>query len=950
MQPRSKRQVNRSTAALIAAVASVGFTTVARATQYTCTAFEGAQIEPVDGAYEDDHGVYWQLRGAANTYPTWGVLDFNAGALGIPQGEQVQSVNSDLTMTLYQDDYEEPATNENLTVYLATDTNPAEVASGATTLLYETSSTYPGGLNAPGQAGSFASGTQLWQIGTGTYITNAADGSSNTFNLTLNSAQESYIQGQINTGNTVRIVVTTAETDSGLSSFYGSQTSSTQYLPQLTVDVNTTTASSNTSKLYVSSNGTKSISVNVGTYLTDHGTPQYCVLQGGSATTQVTLLNGSTTSGDNLTYTMQTNNASASVTSPGPDPIVPGGTAQATVGFGPADSTLEAGNTITGTVTISNSSNYENDTTPVTVNINPALVLQERYVDSAGKSSAAPNVGKVLVNTTGTVSVPISTVNPVNLTDYSNDALTTVTLNANVNSTPYAIYDYFTKATVATISATSPSYSQTFNSNNSGTVTGQVAVAISGQYGNNTPVVEGTLTQTYAPNYTTFGQADITGDGLQGEDDEMDVYLQWQGYQAAAVTGNGTVNSGGTATLTNAASNDNIYTTGGTNYNNGLRATAWVTGVTITPNSAWSETGFTAVTTTGSGSNISVVSGTVVDGTQTSDDFNNYTANATVNFNSSNQITPINGTYSATMTVYLENEQDIQGSAPNDLAPVVFNLQTTITSNPSVESGAYTFTGGTLVAPATDLTGSFTQTGGKATFASISGTGTLNIGNGGTAGLASHAGGPGTPSSVGSLNITGNSTFDISDNKLYIDYGSGSDPMSTIYTYLKNGYNNGNWNGTGGIITSAPLTYGGFKYSLGFADGANDHGVVAGLASGQIELMYTLVGDATLAGQVTGTDLTIVAINFNQPVTGWDQGDFNYGTLVSGADLTLLAENFNQEVSNSASAGDVAALDAFAAANRVSLPTSSSSVPEPASAALLLMAGLGIRRRRRMVK
>ena len=40
------------------------------------------------------------------------------------------------------------------------------------------------------------------------------------------------------------------------------------------------------------------------------------------------------------------------------------------------------------------------------------------------------------------------------------------------------------------------------------------------------------------------------------------------------------------------------------------------------------------------------------------------------------------------------------------------------------------------------------------------------------------------------------------------------------------------------------------------------------------------------------------------------------------------------------SPGDVAALDAFAAANGLPLPTS--SVPEPASAVMMVMAGLGI--------
>ena len=57
----------------------------------------------------------------------------------------------------------------------------------------------------------------------------------------------------------------------------------------------------------------------------------------------------------------------------------------------------------------------------------------------------------------------------------------------------------------------------------------------------------------------------------------------------------------------------------------------------------------------------------------------------------------------------------------------------------------------------------------------------------------------------------------------------------------------------------------------------------------------------------------------------------------------LLANNFNQFASQSAvSAGDLAALDAFAAANGISL----ASVPEPASMGLVLLAGVGALSRR----
>jgi hypothetical protein len=199
--------------------------------------------------------------------------------------------------------------------------------------------------------------------------------------------------------------------------------------------------------------------------------------------------------------------------------------------------------------------------------------------------------------------------------------------------------------------------------------------------------------------------------------------------------------------------------------------------------------------------------------------------------------------------------------------------------------------------------------------------------------------------SVGSLVINAGSTLDITNNHMFIDYGSGSDPIATIAGYIASGYNGGAWNGPGIISSAAQTPTNGLKYGVGFADGVD--GKVAGLSSGQIEVAYTLLGDANLDGTVNGEDFTILASNFNQSVTGWDQGDFNYDGTVNGEDFTLLAANFNQGVSGAASAGDIAALDAFAAANGLFLPTS--SVPEPASMGLVMLGAMGAcwRRQRR---
>ncbi len=153
---------------------------------------------------------------------------------------------------------------------------------------------------------------------------------------------------------------------------------------------------------------------------------------------------------------------------------------------------------------------------------------------------------------------------------------------------------------------------------------------------------------------------------------------------------------------------------------------------------------------------------------------------------------------------------------------------------------------------------------------------------GGTLQLALNGG----PSTQSVLYIQSGATLDITNNHLYIDYGSGPDPMPTIYGYLQTGFNNGSWNGTGIISSSAQTLTHGLKYGIGWADGGDGTGQVAGLSNGQIELRYTLLGDANLDGTVNGSDFSILAANFGLGVTNWDQGNFLYGSSVNGSDFS----------------------------------------------------------------
>ena len=185
---------------------------------------------------------------------------------------------------------------------------------------------------------------------------------------------------------------------------------------------------------------------------------------------------------------------------------------------------------------------------------------------------------------------------------------------------------------------------------------------------------------------------------------------------------------------------------------------------------------------------------------------------------------------------------------------------------------------------------------------------------------------------LSSLSIDSTSVLDIGNNRLIIDYGSGADPIASIAQWIRNGF----YNLPGPAITSSDIaaddTASGFSYGIGYADGA-DH-LVAGLPSGEIEIMFTLLGDANLDGTVNTEDFTPFSTNLNQN-GGWDKGDFNYDGTVNAEDFTSFSSNLNRSASLAAAAGALESADGLLA-----------NVPEPASMGLVLMAGVGALSRR----
>jgi sugar lactone lactonase YvrE len=203
-----------------------------------------------------------------------------------------------------------------------------------------------------------------------------------------------------------------------------------------------------------------------------------------------------------------------------------------------------------------------------------------------------------------------------------------------------------------------------------------------------------------------------------------------------------------------------------------------------------------------------------------------------------------------------------------------------------------------------------------------------------------------TINAMGTLKITGGSDntintltmnggqLDITNTRLFIDYGSGPDPIASIEQWIANGY----YNLPGPQIIRSDIladdVLSGLSYGIGYADGAD--GIVAGLPSGEIEIMYTLLGDANLDGTVNSEDFSQFSHNLGQSGMSWDDGDFNYDGTVNSEDFSAFSHNLGQTAS-------LAAAGVLEAGNGINL----TNVPEPTAIGLLTLGPVSVLARRR---
>jgi probable HAF family extracellular repeat protein/autotransporter-associated beta strand protein len=252
-------------------------------------------------------------------------------------------------------------------------------------------------------------------------------------------------------------------------------------------------------------------------------------------------------------------------------------------------------------------------------------------------------------------------------------------------------------------------------------------------------------------------------------------------------------------------------------------------------------------------------------------------------------------------------------------------------STPSSYTGGTIVNDGTLVISPTAVAGAVALPDGP-----------VSIGAAGRLELADGAG-ESSPNSEASqllqiswMSITAGGVMDIRNNHFFVADSGGAADDETFASIL-------GWIKDGAIVSTKGLA----GYGVGLVDG--DDGVSGAIASfGQIEVAYTLEGDANLDGKVDATDFGIFAPNFGLATSlGWEAGDFNYDGKVDAGDFAAFAPNFGLQDGGTAlglPAADLAALDAFASANGLPLP----SVPEPACGVFLagIVIGTLLKRRR----
>jgi len=166
---------------------------------------------------------------------------------------------------------------------------------------------------------------------------------------------------------------------------------------------------------------------------------------------------------------------------------------------------------------------------------------------------------------------------------------------------------------------------------------------------------------------------------------------------------------------------------------------------------------------------------------------------------------------------------------------------------------------------------------------------------------------------IGGLSLQSGATLDIASNTLFINYGNGSSPLATVQADVQNGT----------ILSSTANAGNPGQYTVGYADSTE----LTSIASGNVEVLYTLAGDANLDGRVNFNDFSILQNNYDQSGRDWSQGDYNHDGLVNFNDFSILQNNYDQSLTGASSIFSSAAINSAAPKAAAAPMASSNAAP-----------------------
>jgi hypothetical protein len=175
----------------------------------------------------------------------------------------------------------------------------------------------------------------------------------------------------------------------------------------------------------------------------------------------------------------------------------------------------------------------------------------------------------------------------------------------------------------------------------------------------------------------------------------------------------------------------------------------------------------------------------------------------------------------------------------------------------------------------------------------------VNIGTGGDVSVA--AGGDKLLSTK-SLTLGSDSTIDLADNDMILDYTGGTQ-LPAVQAFINTARNGGAWNGTRGITSSSAAAASPANTTLGAIEASTFTSIYGGgatfdgdtLDATMVLVKYTYYGDTDFNGVVNFDDYSRTDAGFNGNRSGWINGDFDGNGVVNFDDYSLIDLAFNTQ-------------------------------------------------------